>query len=342
MQIERTDLEAAVKHGLVAEERAASLWSFLEQRHPAPRFNGLNVAYYFGALVVIAAMGWLMTLGFTSLGPWAVFGIAVLYALVFVRAGAKLFPELPTPGGLLYAMAVCMTPLAIWGLERGTGFWPAKDPGEYRDFFPYIRASWILMEAGTVVAALFALRKLRFPFLVAPAAVALWFMSMDLAAYWSKSGEWDFDLGRRVSLVFGIVMVVIAWLADRRSSVDLSFWLYLFCMTALWGALSSMDSHDELGLALYCLLNLIFIVASVLLRRRVFLVYGALGVNGYLATLAWRVFKDSFLAPIAFTALGLSIIWLAVQYQRNQKIIEPRIVALIPKGVREFLSPTAG
>src|SRR6266850_5302147 len=209
MQIERADLDEAAARQIVDAAQAAALWRFLGERHPArARFTGLNVAYYFGALVVIAAMGWLMTLGFERLGPWFVFVIAVAYAVAFAAYGGKLWrsPDLKIPGGLLYTMAVCMTPLAVWGLEKGTGFWPDRDPGNYRDFFPYIRSSWIWMEMGAVLAALFALRKVRFPFLVAPLSIALWFMSMDFAAYLGGHSSWEFDLVRKVSLGFGLGM----------------------------------------------------------------------------------------------------------------------------------------
>jgi hypothetical protein len=339
MQIEREDLDAAVAKQILAVEQAAALWKHLEDAHPAKaRFTGLNVAYYFGALVVIAAMGWLMTLGFQAMGPWAVCLIAIAYALVFIRFGNKLQADLPIPAGLLYTMAVCMTPLAVWGLERGSGFWPASDPGNYRDFFPFIRASWIWMEAATVVSALFALRQMKFSFLVAPAAVALWFMSMDLAAYLSGQGSsWNLPLARNVSLVFGLGMLFIAYLADRRTEADLSFWLYLFGMTALWGALSSMDSGSQLRRFLYCLLNIFFIVVSVALRRRVFLIYGALGVNAYLVTLAWRVFENSVLFPFALTALGLGVIWIAVKYQRNRVQIDLWLASLIPESLKAML-----
>ena len=338
MQIEREDLDEAVSRQVLEAEQAAALWKQLEQKYPArARFTGLNVAYYFGALVVIAAMGWLMTLGFQSLGPWAVFFIALAYALVFARAGARLWKELPIPGGLLYSMAVCMTPLVVWGLERGSGFWPASDPGNYRDFFPYIRSSWIWMEAATVLAALVALRKVKFSFLVAPAAVALWFMSMDLTSFLHGESSWSSDLYREVSIVFGLVMLFVAYLADHRTEADLSFWLYFFGMTAFWGAISSMDSGSELRRLLYCLLNLGFIAVSVPLRRRVFLVYGALGVNAYLVSLSYRIFKDSVLFPFALTALGLGVIAVAVKYQRNRERIDLWLESLIPDAVRSLI-----
>jgi hypothetical protein len=338
MQLERADLDEAVSRQILAPEQADALWRHLEERHPArARFTGLNVAYYLGALVVIAAMGWLMTLGFESFGPWAVSGIALAYALVFVLAGRRLWPDLPIPGGLLYTMAVCMTPLAVWGLERGTGFWPAKDPGHYRDFYPYIRSSWIWMEAATVLAALFALRKVRFPFLVAPAAVALWFMSMDLAAYLAGRGDWDLALLQKVSIGFGLGMLLVAFLLDHRTREDFAFWLYLFGMTALWGALSSMQSDSQVRKLLYCLLNLFFIFAGVLLRRRIFLIYGAIGVNAYLVQLSYGIFKDSVIFPFVLTALGLGVIAVAVKYQRNRTAIDLWLESLIPESVRALL-----
>jgi hypothetical protein len=343
MQIEREDLDEAATRQIVDAAQAAALWRFFGERHPArARFTGLNVSYFFGALVVIAAMGWLMTLGFERLGPWAVCLIAVIYAVCFIFFGEKLWrsADLKIPGGLLYTMAVCMTPLAIWGFEKGTGFWADRDPGHYRDFYPYIRSSWIWMEAGTVVAALLALRKVKFSFLVAPAAVALWFMSMDLAAYLAGNHEWQLVLGQRVSIAFGLAMLFVAYLVDHRTREDFAFWLYLFGVTALWGAITSMDSGSEWRRFLYCLLNLGFIAISVLLRRRVFLLYGALGVNAYLVRLAYTVFKDSMLFPFALTVLGLSVIALTVKYQRNRQAIDARLESVLPEWLRELLPRT--
>ncbi len=62
MQIQREDLDQAAARQIVDASQAAALWRFFGERHPArARFTGVNVSYFFGALVVIAAMGWLMT-----------------------------------------------------------------------------------------------------------------------------------------------------------------------------------------------------------------------------------------------------------------------------------------
>src|SRR3954467_11920072 len=116
MNLDRADLDRAAAEGVITAPQAEALWTFLDKDAPAPRFTGLNVAYYLGALIVIAAMGWLTTLGFEAMGPGFVAAVAALYAWAFSRAGKKLcsVPETRVPGGLLYTMAVCMAPLFIW------------------------------------------------------------------------------------------------------------------------------------------------------------------------------------------------------------------------------------
>jgi hypothetical protein len=355
MRIERSDLDEAIAQQILTAPQASALWRLLQGRQPAfvapapvvaseappRRFTGLNVAYYFGALLVVGAMGWLMTLGWEAFGGGGIFGIALCYAALFLLGARRLLsaPDTRTPGGLLVTMAVCMTPLAVYGFERMTGLWPHIDPGEYRGFFPWIRGGWFAMEAATVLAGLVALRKVRFPFLVAPVAFVLWFMSMDVVPMLFHVQAWDGDIARRVSIVFGLAMIFVAFQVDHRTEEDYAFWLYFFGMLAFWGALTSMDSGSEVKRLLYCALNLGFVIASVLLRRRVFLVFGALGVNIYLGHLAWRVFENSMIFPFVLTFLGLAIIAATVQYQRHRAAIELRIEGWVPLWVRDLLPP---
>ncbi len=344
MQIGSAELDEAVGQGVLTRQQATALWSFLCNRGDgqAPsRFTGLNVAYYFGAMLVIGAMGWLMTLGWERFGGKGILLIASLYAFFFTMAGLRLLaqPQTRTPGGLLVTAAVCMTPLAVYGFERMTGWWPLSDPGQYRGFFPWIRGGWFTMEAATVLAGLFALRKVKFPFLVAPIALVLWFMSMDAVPALLHVSPWNADVMRRVSIVFGLGMMFVAFQADHRTEQDYAFWLYFFGMVSFWGSITSMQSDRELSKLLYCVMNLGFIALSVFLRRRVFLVFGAIGVNFYLVHLAWRVFAHSTIFPFVLTLLGLGIITAAVHYQRHRAAIELRLEGLVPLWVRDLLPP---
>jgi hypothetical protein len=97
-------------------------------------------------------------------------------------------------------------------------------PGEYRDFYDYIKGGWFPMEVGTVAAGLVALRYFRFPFLTAPLAFALWFMSMDLTPLIYGSHYYEAQGYQVVSLVFGLVVLAGAHLVDRRTEEDFAFW----------------------------------------------------------------------------------------------------------------------
>src|SRR5882757_8438078 len=159
-------IKAAVSLG-ISTDQADQLWQELQSSetiHDKPKFDITNVAYYLGALIVIGAMGWFMNKAWESFGGGGLLAVASCYAVCFVLSGRTLWKqELRIPGGLLFTMAVCMIPLAIYGLERWTGFWPASDPGQYTNFHPYINGSWLLMEVATVVGGLVALRFWRFP-----------------------------------------------------------------------------------------------------------------------------------------------------------------------------------
>ena len=89
-------------------------------------------------------MPWGGTSAWEEFGGAGIFAIAVSYATVFVLFGAKLWHRdgLKILGGLLITMAVCMTPLAVYGLQRWTGLWGFDYPGEYKDFHRRIRGGW--------------------------------------------------------------------------------------------------------------------------------------------------------------------------------------------------------
>jgi hypothetical protein len=344
MHISKDDLMRA-GDGVISAEQSQQLWGRLLAQNREPektKFDVANVAYFFGALVVMSAMGWLMNLGFEKFGGVGIFCIATCYATVFIFAGRTLWfrENLQIPGGLLFTLAVWMTPLAIYGLEQAAGVWPAGAPSDFRSFHIWIKGSWIVMEAGTIVAGLIALKFIRFPFLTFPIAFSLWYMSMDLTPLILRRPEFSWEERLWVSLCFGLLMLLVTFLIDRRTREDYAFWGYLFGIMAFWGGLSLMESHSEWNKFLYCAINIALIFLGVFLQRRVFVVFGACGVFGYLGYLSYNVFKDSFLFPMALTLLGLAVIFVGVQYQRHRDKIEEVLLAIIPESVRS-LRPVA-
>jgi hypothetical protein len=333
--VRRADLERAVAAGVLAPAQADALWQMLgagPERDVRPRFDLVHVLWYAGALI---AMGLFTTLAFAQLGGAVLALIAVAYALAFTAAGDRLWRRgLLIPGGLLITVAVSMAPLFTFGVQDALGWWTHAAPGHYRDFYDWIRASWLPMELATIAAALTALRFWRFPFLVAPLAFALWFMSMDLVP-WVFGEGWDsWEQRKIVSLWFGLGMLVVAWVVDVRARGDFAFWLHLFGLMAFWGGLTLLESDSELARAGYCLINLGLIGLALFLERRAYAVFGAVGVGNYLHHLAYRVFADSLLYPFALSLIGLLIIGAGLLLYRRRAALEAALERRLPEAVQ--------
>lgn len=332
-------ISAAAKAGL-STTQANALWKELLAENPAQQTSAFSkFLYYFGALIVISAMTWFLTLSWEVFGGLALFFISAAYALFFIAFGTKLWnqKELKIPGGLLITMAVCMTPLAIYGLESHFDVWPQDSPGNYRDFYETIRGSWIWMELGTIVAALVALRFFPFPFLTAPLFFAAWFLTMDIIPLLTGS-DGTYEQKRWLTLGFGIILLGIAYLIDLRQKKDYAFWAYFFGTLTFWGALTSLCwDKGEGALFVYLLINLAMMFLALLLKRKVLLVFGGIGTFLYLSHLAYELFKDSVFLPFALSFIGILIIYLGVLYQKNIVWVEGKIEQWIPGWVRNLL-----
>jgi hypothetical protein len=342
MKITRELLFSEAEDVGIPTDQTQQLWDSLSAATDGQqKFDGLHVAYYFGGMIVIGAMSFFFSLAWERVGGAGILALALTYGCLFGFLGPHLFHarRLYVAGGLLTVVAVCMTPLAVYGLERAMGWWPQADPGSYHDYHMWVKGSWLVMELATLAAGGVALRFVRFPFLTAPLAFTLWYMSMDLTPLLFGRTEFREPQQLWVSVVFGAVVLVAAYLVDRRTRDDYAFWLYLFGLASFWGGLSMMDSGGPWSRFGYCVLNLLLIAVSTLLNRRAFAVFGSFGVAGYLSYLAFRLFKDSLFLPMALTVIGVGIIMATVAYQRNRTGIDAHIVSVLPARLRRLLPP---
>jgi hypothetical protein len=340
MNLTRELLLIEAENAGIPAEQAQELWSRLATATEGQqKFDSLHVAYYFGGMIIIGAMTFFFSLAWERVGGAGILALALAYGCLFGFLGPHLFHSrrLYVAGGLLTVVAVCMTPLAVYGLERALGWWPQGNPASYHNYHVWVKGSWLFMELATLAAGAVALRFVKFPFLTAPMALTLWYMSMDLTPL--LFGKADFTGSQQlwVSVIFGVVMLVLAYLVDRRTRDDYAFWLYLFGLAAFWGGLSLMDSGGPWSRFVYCVINIVLIAVSALLGRRVFAVFGSFGVAGYLSYLAFRLFKDSLFLPMALTVIGVGVIMATVAYQRNRARIDAYIVSILPDGFMRLL-----
>ncbi|MFJ4372204.1 DUF2157 domain-containing protein [Pseudomonas japonica] len=333
------DLARAVDAGVLSAEQEQALLRFLRQQPvEQPSFQLAHVAFYLGALLIMGAMGWLLSEAWMRIGDHALLAVALLYIAALTCAGLAMQRRgQPIPAGVLAAVAVSIVPLAVFAIERLTGLWPLDDTqADYHDYYRYVQGGWLLMEVATIAAGLLMLRLIPFPFIVMPIAVALWFMSMDLSE-WFHGDTFTWEQRQEVSLWFGLGLLLAFLLIDGRTRRDYAFWGYLAGLLAFWGGLTSMNSDSELGKALYCLINVVLMLVAVLLRRPMFMVFGALGVAAYLGYLSYEVFAESLLFPLVLSLIGLAVIGLGLLYQRHRERLSERWRAALPASLMNWL-----
>jgi hypothetical protein len=79
-----------------------------------------------------------------------------------------------------------------------------------------------------------------------------------------------------------------------------------------------MAGHSELVLVLYLILNIFLMVLSILLQKTIFMILGAIGTFIYLGHLAYTIFGDTILFPIALCTIGLVLIYGGILFQKNK------------------------
>jgi hypothetical protein len=323
------DVQKWVEEGLISPEQGMSIRSYIEssgsvqeQSMGAPEqrkgLNFISLAYYFGSFMILLAYTIFMGL------EWETFGfprqIAVslgTIGMLWVLGFFLMNKDFRGAGGLLIFVGTGIVPLLISTVQRALGFWPETDFA-YRDFYTVVSQTWVPLEVISSLVSIVMIWRTRFPLLTLLIAFWMWFLSMDLTRWITQSNSWSWsDVEQTVSAVMGAGMLLLGVFLQRRAKQDYSGWFYLFGHIIILGFFSSLaiDREGILGLV-YFAVYLSFVVASVWLQRRVFLVFGAFGCYGYLSYLAFQVFDGAMGFVFALGGIGLLIVLSAVGYQK--------------------------
>lgn len=319
MDLKHRHLETATQAGIITPRQAEQLWAFWQQAsEQVPSFQLTHVLYYFGGLLAISAISLFVTTAWDTLrGAPLLILSSLLFLLGFLLTQYFTGKKLLIPAGIMAVFSLAVVPLSMYNLQAWLGYLPASY--DYAEFHQWVSWYWVPMELVTLVVSGVMLYFYRFPFLLFPLSIILWYMSMDLWGLLLHHSVMDFSNRAMFSLYFGLGIILAALLVDLKRSdtqKDYAFWLYIFGVLTFWGGLSAQDSHSELGKFLYCCMNVVMIFVSVFLNRRVFAVCGAIGILGYLGHLARSVFENSLMFPIVLMFLGLAIVFMGVYWAR--------------------------
>jgi hypothetical protein len=253
-------------------------------RNPTGRFTLPNVALYLGGTIVLIALGYLPA--WEDLSKGAIFAICATSSLVLFVVGTWVWfrvEGMKTPGGILVTLAVIMLPITLLSVLSLRGYGGGA-----------LHALW-WMEVTMFIGALVAQRIVRFPLLAAPACAALWLQAVTCPG----GGLLDSSTGEfcQNNIAVGCWMTSLSFLIDSDAEEDYAFWGYLFGVTAFWGGLTCLHNGSEVQTFQYFVINVFMVVMSAVLRRKVFLIYGALGCIVYLISITNYVLCSAKLLP---------------------------------------------
>jgi len=245
-----------------------------------------------------------------------------------------------------------MTPLATWAVMRLVGLWPDESRPPYCGVSAASLAcsgKWVVIELASIGAALAALRYVKFSELAAPIAVALVLLTFHLTEMLVgaplRQEAWGWGVLAGASLV-----LTAAYAVDRRrqeGGEDYAWWLYLAGLVAAFAALVELWSRNGGARAVLLPVGVLAVAVSLFLRRRAFLLFGAVSLVWYLGYLAFDVFRDTLAFPLLLATFGISVILVTVLLQRSYPRLVRRVderaggvgARRLPGGYGVFLAP---
>lgn len=321
----RDDLINAAEKVGYTNQQVEKLWNLLsDNRSKKWKFNIFNTIYFLGGLVIFFALVWVLKESYSLYGKKVLFLISSGYSSIFYALGAYLWKikEKNVIGRIFLFLSLSLVPLATYAFQDMLGWWPGDYPGSYDSFYKLITSGWLLIEIITIVCTLVTLYFFRSPFLTSILYLTMLFMSEDIAPFFfdffSKDIQLD-SLHSVISVFFGLCIISLSFILDLKKRRDFAFWGYLFGTIAFWFGITFINYNTELGHSIYCLLNIVLLFAGGFVGRKVFTIFGVLGIMTYLYELFHRYFSTSLAFPLIVSCIGITVIFIGIYFQNHKK-----------------------
>lgn len=281
------------------------------------------ITYIGGVLVIVASIVF-VALGWRDMGDvqrlfWGTLAVAVPWGVgLFLRRLGQPLPILI--GSILVAAGTVAIMLFGYTLYKVLGWWP--EPWNYWDADAAAnedRVSQLMMTSqivAAIVAAVFAFR-LHVPWMLLLTGGMGWIAWTTAVDQWVPREELE-DPALWVMALYGVAFVVAGLVVDRLRMRQYAFWLFLVGLTATFVFLG-IDSFDDalgpIGLT-FLALALVAIVLSMVIDYQIFLLFGALGLYGWVSALIIDAFGGSRTVAAILIALGIVIVVAGLAWQR--------------------------
>ena len=233
-----------------------------------PRFAAWSYLLYLGAFVLLGAAAALLAYlsGRHSAGVYTLFSFLVLLGFAASALALQRSGDHPITAGLLADAAVTLFGAFVLALWSWFG-WLSTSSLSFGGF----NVARLAFFALTLVAALAALRRFRFPLLMLTIVLLAWLFVVDLV---SGGGDWS----AVVTFAVGLCFLVAAVAVDAGPNRPYGFWLHVGAGLTIGGSLLWFLHHGHFEWVLIGLAGLIYVKLADLLGRSSWAVLGSLGI----------------------------------------------------------------
>lgn len=310
------DLRRWQQRGLLSEEQLTSILAeegLEAEPQIEERRSGLNlvtVAYYFGGFLALLSFTIFLGLSWADLSYWERLGVALGAMLAIGALGVwlRFIQNYHTAGGLLLFVATAILPLFIFTVAKLLDAWP--DDASFYD----LRFTLLYLYLGSLAGALAALIATRFSLISLIVVVFVHLTVLDIAQLIMGEGILPPEL--TAATCGGLVLLGIALTLWRKKPY--AFWFKLYGLVGLQISFTGLftESDSILFGLLFLLVYLAMVSFSLHFQEVIYIVFGAIGVYTYIIRLVFDVLEGSVYFILILGVIGISIVMLAVLYQR--------------------------
>ena len=308
-----TDLRHWQEKGLLSEEQLQSIMAD-EGLEPAPepaekkaRLNPVTVAYYFGGFLALISFTAFIGMRWEELsdGERLATALSVLVVTACLGAWLRFAKDYRIAGGVILLITAVVFPMFVYTVAEMAGLWPN------RDSFEALGYAFLYISLISLPVALALLIMTRFWLISVVVAGLVHFATLAIGGINSA------DQAIVTSATCGIFILLGLGLS-LRGKQQYTFWLKLYGLVGLYIGFTTLFSNSENALfgILFLVVYLIMIFFSLYFQEVIYLIFGIIGVYTYIIRLIFDYLGDTVYFPLLLGIIGISIVVLAVLYQR--------------------------
>jgi hypothetical protein len=278
------------------------------------RLNPVVITYYFGGFLALLSFTIFIAMRWEDLSDGERLAIVLSVIVVTACLGAwlRFAQRYHIAGGILLFITAAVFPLFAYTVAEMAGLWPEP----VRDSFEALSYAFLYLSLISLPVAIFILVLTRF------SLISLVVIGLVHFAASAIGGIASADQSIVTSSTCGAFILLGLGLSLREKN-KYTFWLKLYGLVGLFIGFTTLfgNSDDALFGLLYLAVYLIIIISSFWFQEIIYLVFGLIGFYTYIIRLIVDYLENTFYFPLVLGLIGISIVVLAVLYQRYRRIL---------------------